>query len=404
VLERNNLGRGILDRKTGLLYGQGPMLYRTLITTDNECVRRWTTDYDVQQWLDTWDYRAYIRAALSEYVHFGGAFSKYYSGRAVKVGKAWISRLECLEAHHVRLVHPGAVRGDLTLADVKYYLTGDFAGIGADGYETLSSGGGYGGGGYGGGAGYRRYPAFDPYRPERYATAIRYHREHVPGRAMYALPSYFGSLPWLENAADLPDIIRHLNQNMIAAAYLVHIPEEYWNQKEGRIREMHPEWMDDEVWAELSRLNDELTRTIADVMAGKRNAGKFISCVDFVDPDGHVHSWKIEPIEMNIDKYIDAQAKISRIADSSATSGMGLSPALANIIIDGKSDSGSQMLYALKIFYGADTQIAEEIVLEAMNEALRINFPGKELRMGLYRQMINKEDNVTASSRAANQV
>ena len=31
----------------------------------------------------------------------------------------------------------------------------------------------------------------------------------------------------------------------------------------------------------------------------------------------------------------EAQAKISRIADSSTTSGFGLSPALANIIIDG---------------------------------------------------------------------
>ena len=91
---------------------------------------------------------------------------------------------------------------------------------------------------------------------------------------------------------------------------------------------------------------------------------------------------------MNIDKYIEAQAKISRIADSSTTSGFGLSPALANIIIDGKSDSGSQMLYALKIFYGADTQIAEK----------------KGIFLGLYRKVINKEDNVTAADRPTNQV
>ncbi|MEG0889498.1 MAG: hypothetical protein RSH25_13620, partial [Bacteroides sp.] len=144
--------------------------------------------------------------------------------------------------------------------------------------------------------------------------------------------------------------------------------------------------------------------TIADVMAGKENAGKFFTCVDFVDPDGHVQSWKIEPIEMNIDKYIDAQAKISRIADSSTTSGFGLNPALSNIIIDGKGDSGSQMLYALKIFYGADTQIPEEIALEALNDAIRINFPHKRgVFMGMYRKVINKEDNVTAGDRVTNQ-
>ena len=139
-------------------------------------------------------------------------------------------------------------------------------------------------------------------------------------------------------------------------------------------------------------------------MAGKKNVGKFFTCVDFMDDQGHAQSWKIEPIEMNIDKYIDAQAKISRIADSSTTSGFGLSPALSNIIIDGKSDSGSQMLYALKIFYASDTQIPEEIALEAINDAIRINFPNKkDIFLGIYRKAINKEDNVAASKRLTNQ-
>ena len=139
-------------------------------------------------------------------------------------------------------------------------------------------------------------------------------------------------------------------------------------------------------------------------MAGRKNVGKFFTCIDFVDPDGNKMEWKIEPIEMNVDKYIEAQTKISRIADSSTTSGFGLNPALANIIIDGKGDSGSQMLYALKIFYGADTQIPEEIALEAINDAIRINFPNKKgVFMGIYRKVINKEDNVTAAKRATNQ-
>jgi len=63
------------------------------------------------------------------------------------------------------------------------------------------------------------------------------------------------------------------------------------------------------------------------------------------------------------------------------------------------------MLYALKIFYGADTQIAEDIALEAVNDAIRINFPDKKgIFLGLYRKVINKEDNVSAGDRASNQV
>lgn len=45
------------------------------------------------------------------------------------------------------------------------------------------------------------------------------------------------------------------------------------------------------------------------------------------------------------------------------------------------------------------------IALEAVNDAIRINFPEKKgVFLGLYRKVINKEDNVTAGERATNQV
>lgn len=382
LLEKNNLGPGILERKTGLLYGQGPMLYRVKIE-DNELIKEWLVDDEIQSWLDSWDYRRYIRDVLVEYTHMQGVFSKYFTGRAVRIGKPWITRLKCLHSMECRFIWPENDSRDLE--DVKYYLTGDF-----DGYQRRN---------------YMRYPAFDKWHPTKHETAIKYHNMRSFGRNMYAISCFYGSVPWLENANNLPEIIRHLNENMIAAAYVVHSPQEYWNQKKELLQIMHEDWKEEQIYAELERLRDEVVKTIANVMAGQKNAGKFFSCVDFVDPDGNVQSWKIEPIEMNIDKYIDAQAKISRIADSSTTSGFGLSPALSNIIIDGKSDSGSQMLYALKIFYGADTQIPEEIALEAINDAIRINFPHKKgVFMGIYRKVINKEDNVSAPDRPTNQV
>lgn len=381
LLEKNNLGPGILERKTGLLYGQGPMLYK-LKVENNERIQEWVIDDEIQDWLDSWDYKGYVRNAFVEYTHMKGVFVKYHCGKAVRLGKQWIARLECLHSTDSRMVWPE--NESRRLEDVRKYMTGDF-----DSHRSKQ---------------FKLYPAFDKWNPTAAETAVKYHCMRSFGRNMYAISSFYGSVPWLENANNLPEIIRHLNENMIAAAYIVHQPEEYWRQKEQIVRSIHPDWMDDKVYAELEVLKDKVTRTIADVMAGKENAGKFFTCVDFVDPDGHVQSWKIEPIEMNIDKYIDAQAKISRIADSSTTSGFGLNPALSNIIIDGKGDSGSQMLYALKIFYGADTQIPEEIALEALNDAIRINFPHKRgVFMGMYRKVINKEDNVTAGDRATNQ-
>lgn len=379
LLEKNNLGPGILERKTGLLYGQGPMLYRNAIN-DNERVQEWLEDTEIQEWLDSWDYRKYIRDVFVEYTHLNGHFTKYYPGKFVRIKKPWISKLECLHSADCLLCWPE--NNSRRLEDVRQILTGDL-----DNYHNM-----------------RLFPVFDKYNPVEKETAIKYHSMRSFGRNMYSISSFYGSIPWLQNANNIPEIIKYLNENLIAAAYIIHEPAEYWAQKREDIMAIHPEWDDAKIYNEMELLKDQITKQIADVMAGRKNVGKFFTCIDFVDPDGNKMEWKIEPIEMNVDKYIEAQTKISRIADSSTTSGFGLNPALANIIIDGKGDSGSQMLYALKIFYGADTQIPEEIALEAINDAIRINFPNKKgVFMGIYRKVINKEDNVTAAKRATNQ-
>ena len=382
ILEKNNLAPGILDRKLGLIYGQGPMLY-TLDVQENERVQNWIQDEEIQDWLDSWDYRGFIRHMLMEYNHLKGCFVKYHSGKAVRLGKPWIHSLECVPSADCRLVWPK--NDSRNVDDIEDIMVGDF-----DAYTNPS---------------YKLYPVFDKWHPARHEVAMKYHSMRSFGRNFYSISSFYGSVPWMADANALPEIIAYLNNNMIAAAYIVHVPQGYWQEKRNVIVDKHPDFTEAQITCMLDDVKETLAKQIAEVMAGKNNAGKFFMCVDFIDLDGHEQSWKIEPIEMNIDKYIDALAKISRIADSSTTSGLGLNPALANIIIDGKGDSGSQMLYALKLFYGADTQIPEDIALEAINDAIRINFPQKKgVFIGLYRKVINKEDNVTAGERATNQV
>ena len=41
LLESNNIGPGILQRKLGLIYGEGPHLYRRTITDDGTLQREW---------------------------------------------------------------------------------------------------------------------------------------------------------------------------------------------------------------------------------------------------------------------------------------------------------------------------------------------------------------------------
>ena len=403
LLEKNNIGPGILQRKLGLIYGQGVRLYRNVVVTpqsvsggsshgeasqgpsapagSSEVQQQWTDDPEVQSWLDTWDYQRYVREALTEYLHMGGHFTKYQCAKSVRIGKAWVHSLQCLPSADCRLVWPDPKRTP-SLDDIREVLYGDM-----ERWRQL-----------------QLFPVFDKWHPTEHEAAIGYHSLRSFGRNLYAISSFHGSIPWMQDANDIAEIVRALNDNVIAAAYIVHEPQAYWREKQMAMEADNPEWTDQQVATEMDKLRDKITRQIADVMAGKQNAGKFFTCVDFTDDQGHTQEWKIEPIELNLDKYIQAQKDISRMADSATTSAMGLSPALSNIIIDGKSDSGSQMLYALKIFYGADTVIPEQIVLEALNDALRINFPQKrDLFFGFYHKTIQKEDNVSAGDRMTNQ-
>ena len=380
LLEKNNIGPGILARKLGLIYGQGVQLYRTKVE-ENEVIREWTQDTEIQAWLDTWDYQRYALQCLTEYLHLSGHFTKYQSAKSVRIGKPWIHSLKCIPSEDCRMVWPDPKRTP-DLDDITEFLVGDM-----ERWRQLEV-----------------FPRFDKWNPAAHEAAVGYHSLRSFGRNLYAISSFHGSIPWMQDANDIAEIVRALNDNVIAAAYIVHEPQAYWREKQTAIEADHPEWSEQQVSKEIDSLRDNITRQIADVMAGKHNAGKFFTCVDFVDDQGNPQSWKIEPIELNLDKYIAAQKDISKMADSATTSAMGLSPALANIIIDGKSDSGSQMLYALKIFYGADTIIPEQIALEALNDALRINFPEKrDLFLGFYHKTIQKEDNVSAGDRMANQ-
>ena len=277
ILERNNLAPGILDRKVGLVYGQGPMLYRVKVE-GNERVQEWVEDADIQSWLDSWDYKRFIREALVEYNHMKGVFVRYHAGRGIRIGRPWIHSLDCLPSEDCRLVWP-ANEGRM-LDDVKKIMVGDF-----DRFDSPR---------------YRIYPVFDKWNPTAAGTAVKYHSLRSFSRNMYSISSFFGSIPWMEDANSLPDIIHYLNNNMIAAAYIVHTPGTYWEEKRRMIQEKFPSASEPEVQKKLEDYKDRLTRQIADVMSGSYNAGKFFICVDFYDLDGKPQSWKIEPIEMNI--------------------------------------------------------------------------------------------------------
>ena len=186
-------------------------------------------------------------------------------------------------------------------------------------------------------------------------------------------------------------------------AYHVHSPNGYWENKRDVIKLANPEWDASRVEREIANLSVKLLEDLTEVLSGKENAGKFFHTVDIVDESGTTHTWKIEAIDQKIKDFVDSQLKIAEASSSAITSGMGLHPSLSNVMVNGKLASGSEMLYAFRLHLLSNVAVAEQAILEQINQAIAFNFPDKNLRLGFYHQSLKAEESLTSSDRIKNQ-
>ena len=382
TLDANNLAPGVLDRQLGLIFGQGLQLYR-LEYRDGEIIRHWDDDRNIRAWLESWDATAFAKAALNDYLHLKGFFNSYHLERGSRIGREpRIAALKHIPAHVARLEWTE----DRRIENVRHILVGNFEKSCID-------------------TGIRRYPVFDSRNPGRYLVSAAYNRTYSFGRDFYSLPQYWGTLRWIVRGSEIPSIFKYVTDNGLNLAYHIHSPEAYWNRKREEIRRIHPNWAGDDakVEKEIGRLTERFLTNLTEVLSGKENAGKFFHTVDIMDDTGKTVSWEISPIDQKIKDFVDSQLRIAEASSSAITSGMGLHPALSNLIINGKLASGSELLYAYKLFLSSDTEIPESTVLGPVNTALSFNFPASPLRVGFFHRTVHTEEATSAADRMKNQ-
>lgn len=379
ILDENNLAPGVLERQMGLLYGQGVYLGR-LSFEKGEINRIWEEDKEIQAWLDSWDYRSYIKACMTDYLHLKGFFDAKFLAKGRRIGRA--PRIACLEhipAKNARLEWTDS----RDISDVKHIIVGDFEN---NCYQT----------------GIKVYPVYDRMNPGRYPASASYNHTYSFSRDFYSVPQYWGALRWIVRGSEIPTIFKYVTDNGINLAYHIHAPNEYWDQKRNSLQTLHPSWDDAKVEEEISRLTSELLTRLTEVLSGKENAGKFFYTIDVPTDTGERSSWKIEAIDQKIKDFVESQLKISEASASAITSGMGLHPSLSNVIVNGKLASGSELLYAFKLYLLSDTEIASNVILEPVNQAIAFNFPGKDLRLAFYHKTLRAEEGASSSDRVKN--
>jgi len=381
----NSLAPGILKKKTQLLWGKGPKLYKeTMVKGD--LVREWQDDKQIQNWLNGWGYLDYLTKIVVDYSHIEGVFTKFYLSKGSRIGRNAISKLEHVSPDDARLAEPK----ESNRRKPTHCIITDWT------FKKVTSI-----------TDFKVYALFDFLNPFKNRNAILYSNMYSFCSEYYTVPDIYGSLEWIRRSSAIPLILKSLSKNSINLKYHVTSPAIFWEKKEDELKAKCEEKGKKYTSDLLLKYKKMFLKKIAEVLSGEENTGKFWHSVKHMEIDGHKiieHGWEIKEIKQNIKDFVAAQIKISDQANRAVAGGVGMHPALGGAGESGRADSGSEQLYALKNYLLTGIDIPEMIVLKAINYAIQANFPQKDLKLGFYHIAPQREEDITSSDRIKEQV
>ncbi|MFD2824807.1 hypothetical protein ACFS5M_14080 [Lacinutrix iliipiscaria] len=383
VIQNNSISPGILTKKGQLLWGKGPQLYKEELV-DNNLVRTWVQDKRVQTWLESWGYIDYLEKIKEDYSYIQACYTKFYLAKGARVGKPSIAKLEHVSPGEGRLATDIGARS----YKPKYCIVTDWN------FKRVASV-----------TDYDVYALFDFQKPFEHRNAILYSNKYSFCSDYYTVPDLYGSLEWIRRSTAIPIILKALSKNSINLKYHVISPAKFWDKAK---EELEKKATTSKPYTDKQLLDykKNYLREISKVLSGAENTGKFWHSIKYVTIEGHKifeEGWEIKEIKQNIKDFVTAQITISNQANRMVAAGVGMHPALGGAGESGRADSGSEQLYALKNYLLTGIDIPEAIVMKAVNYALKINFPEKELKLGFYHLPPQKEEDVTSSKRIKNQ-
>ena len=246
------------------------------------------------------------------------------------------------------------------------------------------------------------YPLFDFTKPFKNRVSILYSNMYSFCMDYYTVPDIYGALEWLRRSNAIPIILKALSKKSINLKYHIISPQAFWNQEEKRIQERCT--AKGEIYKDsmLKEYEERLLKQVAKVLSGETNVGKFWHTKKILEIDGTnllEHGWEIKVIDDNTKDFIMGQISISNHSSQKVNSSIGVHSAIANTGEKGKVDSGGEQHYAFKNYLEIGIDIPESIVCKAINYAIKVNFPEKDLKIGFYHTVPKKLEEITPKAR-----
>ncbi len=375
---------GVFEKKQGLLWGQGPGLYKEnfVKTSDGKTIRtrEWQENKKIQDWLDSWDYIDYLLDAITDFNFIQGSFTRFVRTNGTKIGQKAFHSLENMGAHYMRLAREFGQRKATHAIHSDYWFS----------YNPVD---------------YKVYPLFDAADPFGESNQVMYSRTRTFATDHYSIPTIFGALEWIRRSTAIPLILKALSKNSMAAKYHVTSPAKFWDKVEEQLIAKAQEENRDYSEADMKAYEKKLFKTIVDTLSDEGNTGKIWHTKNFISQDGVSlieQGWTIKPIDQNIKDFVETQIKIADKADSAVSAAVGIHKALGGITDSGKSDSGSEQLYAYLMFKLIGVDIPEYVVCKALNAAIRAMFLDEGLKIGFYHEEAQRMQDQTSKDRVKN--
>ena len=381
IVSSNALAPGMLTKKTQLIWGKGPKLYKESFE-NGEMIRSWVADREVQNWLDSWQAEDYILKCVIDFNHIEGVFSKFHLAKGARIGKNAIGKIEHLSSRGSRLGRESSTKKDNTPT---HCIVTDWS---FNKVDSLTD--------------WKAYPLFNFNMPFKNRNAVLYSNMYSFCSDYYTIPDIYGSLEWIKRSSAIPLILKALSKNSINLKYHIISPNMFWEKKKEELENLALKRNEKYKDSDLINYKKNFLKKIGSVLSGDGNTGKFWHSVKYAEIDGHKlieHGWEIKEIKQNIKDFVMAQTKISDQANKMVQASVGMHPALGGAGETGRVNSGGEQIYALKNFLQTGIDIPEMIILKAINYAIKLNFPKKDLKMGFYHISPKQEQEVNPNER-----
>lgn len=379
----NGFAHRALKRKAELLIEQGPYIYKYKVD-GTKYFREPVENDKLTEWLESIDHEELLHNNAIDYYFQECIFNKIYRERSGRLGgNTETALIEHVSAHDCRLAYK---RNDKRKKPT-HVIVGDW--VKQDKKEL------------------KAYPIYDPKNPNKYPVSIYYKKFATYGMLDYPLPDIYGSLDWIKNTTSTPKIFKSFIDNSLNIKWHIQSPAQFWEDKRAIIRENLKAQTPQVPYKEqmLEDLKTEILDKLSELLSGVDNVGKFWHneyVVKMIGASASEQGWKITPIEQKTKEFVEGQIKIYDTAVYAVQAGLGVHASLLMVGADGKSDSGSEQLYAYVTHQKTATPIPEYYVCKPLNDIIKAKFKTDE-KIGFYRTTPERQQDVSESNRFTSQ-